>query len=230
MRTFQVAKQNGGSEPREVLHAESIQIGDAMQEFVVHDGIDDEHGLTVLSHYTTGMRITTVPDDETGFIAMVELWCKRYLEKLLAEKGAQQFNQAIQSHPVINPQQPQEIETMSLEQAIQANTAAIEKMIAALGAIGTLPAASAPATAEKPKTKSEPKAEKTPAAPAVDYDDVKAALGKVAMKARDQAVSLLQKYGATKAVDIKPDQYAAIVKDAEDILTGKAVPEDSLFE
>jgi hypothetical protein len=54
------------------------------------------------------------------------------------------------------------------------------------------------------------------------YDDVKAkvlALSKD--KGRDQVVALLQRHGVEKAPELKPEQYADIIADADRIIAGE---------
>lgn len=129
---------------------------------------------------------------------------------------------------------------MSLEQAIQANTAALRDLIAAIanGIPTTAQQVAAvveeakveekPAKKGKPeKTETpkqevaatpEPKEEAVPAAddaPEVTYQDAAAAITQLSKaKGRDAAVALLKKFGASKLPEVKPEDFAAIVADA----------------
>lgn len=125
---------------------------------------------------------------------------------------------------------------MSIETLLADNTAAIRELIATIKAQAyaeaSQPAARKAdhlAVAEKPKAKPEPKAtpapaptsepvvEDTPEAAAtpadpetlVSLDEVKAAVLKLAAtKGRDAAVGVLQSFGAAKAPELTPEQYA----------------------
>lgn len=132
---------------------------------------------------------------------------------------------------------------MSLEIAIQENTAAIRALIAAISngipttaqqvaAVVEEVKAEAPAKAEKkikpekaeaPKVEQaatpEPKEEAAPAAddaPEVTYQDAAAAITALSKtKGRDAAVALLKKFGASKLPEVKPEDFAAIVAEAQ---------------
>lgn len=112
---------------------------------------------------------------------------------------------------------------MSLEQAIQENTEAINRLIDLFSSgKATMPhaepKASAPAT-EAPAEKvqgpeEEPKAE--PATADIPYDTVKeATLALVKAKGRDVAVEVLAKYGVKVGTELTKDQYASYVADAQ---------------
>lgn len=82
----------------------------------------------------------------------------------------------------------------------------------ALGALaGKVPA---PAQEEHPIEEVSPYA--PPAAPAVGLEDVRAALA-VRLKAgrKDEVHALFHKYGADKLSDVKPEDYASLLQDAE---------------
>lgn len=123
---------------------------------------------------------------------------------------------------------------MSLELAIQQNTEAVNRLVAILEK-GTLPPAAAAVVApveekaEEPKPAKKAKAEKAPEPakaeePAADakvysYQEAATAITKLASsKGRDAAVSLLKKFGVAKGPELKPDQYAAVVAEAEKAL------------
>lgn len=117
---------------------------------------------------------------------------------------------------------------MSIETLLADNTAAIRELIATLKAQAYVeasqPATTKPAPAKaEPKPKAEtkpaptpvvedtPEAHATPADPEtlVSLDEVKAAVLKLAAtKGRDAAVGVLQSFGAAKAPELKPEQYA----------------------
>lgn len=116
---------------------------------------------------------------------------------------------------------------MSIETLLADNTAAIRELIATIKAQAYAEASqpatkAAPAKAEpkpKPETKptpapaveDTPEAAATPADPEtlVSLDEVKAAVLKLAAtKGRDAAVGVLQSFGAAKAPELKPEQYA----------------------
>jgi hypothetical protein len=132
---------------------------------------------------------------------------------------------------------------MSLEIAIQENTAAIRELIAAISngipttaqqvaAVVEEVKAEAPVKTEKkakaekaeaPKVEQaatpEPKEEAAPAAddaPEVTYQDAAAAITALSKtKGRDAAVALLKKFGASKLPEVKPEDFAAIVAEAQ---------------
>lgn len=115
---------------------------------------------------------------------------------------------------------------MSIETLLADNTAAIRELIATIKAQAyaeaSQPAATKPAPAKaepKPKpapaptpvVEDTPEAHATPADPEtlVTLDEIKAAVLKLAAtKGRDAAVGVLQSFGAAKAPELKPEQYA----------------------
>jgi hypothetical protein len=131
---------------------------------------------------------------------------------------------------------------MSLEVAIQENTAAIRDLIAAMqGApvaapVVTEPKAEAPAKTEKkakaekaetpkveaaatpePKEEVAPAADEGPEAPAATYQDAAQAITALSkIKGRDAAVALLKKFGASKLPEVKPEDFDAIVAAANE--------------
>lgn len=112
---------------------------------------------------------------------------------------------------------------MSLEQAIQENTEAINRLIGLFSSGKATvphaePKAPAPATeapAKKVQTpKEEPKAE--PATTDIPYDKVKeATLALVKAKGRDAAVEVLAKYGVKVGTKLTKDEYAPYVADVK---------------
>lgn len=141
---------------------------------------------------------------------------------------------------------------MSLEQAIQENTAVLRELIAVMkGAQVATPVVveeteakksadtataqdsstakktSARASAAKTETPKqepvatpEPKEEVAPAAdedegPAATYQDAATAITQLSkVKGRDAAVALLKKFGASKLPEVKPEDFNAIVAEA----------------
>jgi hypothetical protein len=127
--------------------------------------------------------------------------------------------------------------SMSLEQVIQENTAAINALIATMVGKGASPSAIGTAVheavekaltpaedkaaaaahlkdkAEKAEAAKEEKAPATPGTEALDYEKhVKpAALALAAKKGRDALVAALQPFGCATAKDAKPEQFAALV-------------------
>ena len=130
---------------------------------------------------------------------------------------------------------------MSLEQAIQENTAVLRELIAVMkGAQVAVPVVVAeetaaveetkpakkgkPEKAETPKQEPvatpEPKEEVAPAAdedegPVATYQDAATAITQLSkVKGRDAAVALLKKFGASKLPEVKPEDFNAIVTEA----------------
>jgi hypothetical protein len=103
---------------------------------------------------------------------------------------------------------------MSLEQAIQANTAAIEKLIAAMGNQTAKPQPAAPETAKAPPAATQPAAEE------VTYAIVSAAVTKLSKeKGREAAVALLAKYGAKNLKEIDASNWAGVLADAAGMIS-----------
>lgn len=132
---------------------------------------------------------------------------------------------------------------MSLEIALQENTATLKELIGALQSMGkpeSIPvtAARKPApkaealAAEKPAPSVEEKAPaldtKVVAEPAseaspLDYDkDVKPRILLLAGKDRQAVVEVLGRFGVTTAKDLQPDQYAQAIEDVNRLLAGGA--------
>ena len=113
---------------------------------------------------------------------------------------------------------------MSLEQALQANTAAIEALTAVLlkapapttGATTAVVSEPLKATGDKPKEE-----------PAIDF---KAAVTPLiikisADKGRDSAIAFLSRFGVKKSSELKPDQFAEVIEKATAFLAGTYDPE-----
>lgn len=136
---------------------------------------------------------------------------------------------------------------MSLEQAITDHASALRELAAAIRGtistangitaatdqvIGAAKSAAAATTttkeatsttqvAETKKPAEQPKPEAAAGAPAPDYEAVKAKVLAVSKdKGRDQVVALLQRHGVDKAPELKPEQYAAVIADADAIMAG----------
>lgn len=129
---------------------------------------------------------------------------------------------------------------MSLEAAIQENTAALHTLIALMqgGAAVQTPAAAKPAKPAASAASSQPAAKATPSAesqseaqtsaasnkteepggatsPAFSVEDVKTAALKLAQtKGRQALVDLLGKFGVAKTPELKPEQYDDFLKQA----------------
>ena len=120
---------------------------------------------------------------------------------------------------------------MTLEAVIQENTSAIRALIAAMAqglpsmATPIAPIVTAPkAKKEKPQAtldKADIPAPATPS-PAIDtpaagatYDDVKSAIVKLSgLKGRDSVLDVLGQFDATKGPDLKPEQFADFITQA----------------
>jgi hypothetical protein len=108
---------------------------------------------------------------------------------------------------------------MSLEEALNRNTAAVEALTAAL--TKKAPADKAPATPAASKKSTPPAETQTappaeapaaPAAPAITSKMVADALVEVVTKkSRDAGVALLKEYDVAKASELKPAQYADFI-------------------
>lgn len=131
-------------------------------------------------------------------------------------------------------------EEMSLEKALQQNTAALvalgPKLDAFLAAVkgntGTSSVAEAPVetAAEPKKGPGRPKKEE-PAAPKVSFDEMKAALLKVKDgKGKDAAQSIIKDVGGAEKMDkIAPEKFAAVLAACEAALAEpEQAPDDEL--
>lgn len=109
---------------------------------------------------------------------------------------------------------------MTLEAAIQENTAALRELIGILA--NSTPAPAKAAKKKEPEAPQQPEPRPAPtAAPsaAVTYDDAKRAILKLsAEKGRDAAVAILGKHGAAKLQDVKPEHYADVLREATEAL------------
>jgi len=117
---------------------------------------------------------------------------------------------------------------MSLEEAVNANTAAILKLIDAMqGQEPKAPPAKQPAPPKAaPKARVSPEAmAKVATAPTDEFTeaDVKAAVLELIQKrGRDAAVKMLASLGATKATEVEPADRAKFIADAKTLLAAKA--------
>lgn len=242
MFTFLALNRNGDTVPCKVVFTFTHKFGSYEHLFAVHEPVFESGTFDVISHFATGFKITTLGPINYDIETAIQD-CKAALDRVARDQGASKIDRLISAARVLNPQPQQEHDDMSLEQAIQANTAAIEKLIATMSAMpatGTAPAAK-PTDAEKPKAKAAPKEEKPadpPAPPSGPTDkEVISVVTKLSLKDRKQAVALFQRHGAEKMSGLKPEQYADVIKDAEAVLAGKldllaSIPEEeeSLFQ
>ena len=134
---------------------------------------------------------------------------------------------------------------MSLESAIQENTAALNALLAALLAAAkvqadqgtTTPVDLAKSKTEdvKPKAESKPKAETKPKAepktepepepePPIGptFDEISAACVELIKKDRPALVALLAEFKVKKAQELKPDQFAAFKEELDAKLAAEA--------
>lgn len=134
---------------------------------------------------------------------------------------------------------------MSLEEALAANTKALEALTAVLG-LRISAAAADPAadmfrrgskTGVIEEKKTDPKTETKPPATSptsentssesepVKYDDVKKLILAISKNDRNKAVALLGHYGAKGGLELKPEQFADFAADAGRVLSGEYDPE-----
>lgn len=103
---------------------------------------------------------------------------------------------------------------MSLEVALQENTAVLKQLLEKLSHVG---AAVAPNTPPAPKAAPQPKAEEKPAAPAtttpppateIAYDrDIKPIALALAKKDRNKLLAIYKELGVNVGTEIKPEQF-----------------------
>jgi hypothetical protein len=136
---------------------------------------------------------------------------------------------------------------MSLEDALAANTAALKALTDVLGirgvkavTIGTadekptllatedksekkLPAKTETKQEDTSNTSEASSSESEP----VSYDQVKKLILQISKADRNKAVALLARFGAKGGTELKPEQYAKFVNDAERAVSGEYDPEAS---
>lgn len=130
---------------------------------------------------------------------------------------------------------------MSLEQAIQENTAVMKELIAALNnkgaSLGEAIVAHVAQADAKPEVKKEKKIEKKPE-PAVEaepvekeedtkpieYADVRNAVMAIAKTDRTKAEAVLQRFGVTQISKLKPEQYADVLEYATKVINDEVDP------
>lgn len=118
---------------------------------------------------------------------------------------------------------------MSLEAAIQENTAVMKQLIALFQSWGTPSVPSAPPVqhdyndvpahiaevptpkAEKPKAEKKVEPKQVTIEEAISYEDVKHVTLELAKKSRENATNLLAEFGVKVAPELKPEQYADYV-------------------
>jgi hypothetical protein len=120
---------------------------------------------------------------------------------------------------------------MSLEQAIQENTAALNRLVEMFAGVQFQPQ-TAEVNVEQPHIlhtetidivaeKPQPKATATPIQveeSPVTFDDVKAALMQVAKKSRSELQQILSHFGATNLSAIQEKDFAEVVQMADQVL------------
>lgn len=115
---------------------------------------------------------------------------------------------------------------MSLEEAVNANTAAILKLIDVMqGQEPKAPPAKLAPPKATPKAAPKPAPAQDAAASTAEFTeaDVKAAVLELIQKrGRDAAVKLLASLGAMKATEVKPADRAKFIADAKTLLAAKA--------
>lgn len=135
---------------------------------------------------------------------------------------------------------------MTLEAAIQENTGAIRALIAALAKGASTTSEPVAAVVPTPKAKNEkPPASLSPVdastsvspapataeetdgptvaspAPGTTYDDVKRVIVKMSgLKGRDQVLAVLGQFGAARGPDLKPEQFADFIAQADAAMAG----------
>lgn len=131
---------------------------------------------------------------------------------------------------------------MSLEEALTANTAALEALTAII--VGKLDGkleetTTSPEVGDKPEKKPAPKTETKQQATSsisettsqesapVSYDEVKKLILQISKADRNKAVALLARFGAKGGTELKPDQYPKFVIDAQRVVDGEYDPEAS---
>lgn len=243
---FLMSNQDGTTERALIIESIRMQTPAGLVDFVTHAMPQAEGACQMkkISHYRSGMAITTVPS-----VVNVE-GCIRALETAFAAHAPAKIKQRLLEPITLNPEveppeappsQPQKENTMSLEQALIENTAAMAALTAALLAKAA-PAAAAPAAAEKQaepakekpaKTKKEEaKAETKPAEPEVKeltLEDIKPIAVKLAAeKGRDVLTAVLQRLGvpgdSPKTSGLKTSQYAEFIDLANKTLAGEYDP------
>jgi hypothetical protein len=113
--------------------------------------------------------------------------------------------------------------SLSTDQVKEADAPKATRKSGAKGASEPQPVVtSTPATLATPSSPSTPASAAAPATTAtagVDYEAVKDITLKLsAAKGRDVVVGLMQQFGVTKAPELKPEQYAAYLKNAKGLL------------
>jgi predicted RNA-binding Zn ribbon-like protein len=241
---------DGTTESAEIIDRFTMLVAGTRAEFATHITTDPQNkGLKKLSHFATGMCLTWVPAsaDVTQCRILAEEVFSRYSKAKILQRFSEpeQINtaaSAVQTH------QPPKEDDMSLEQAIEKNTAAVAELTAALlqhiannpGKASTTPAVDTLKAEEKPKAEKTvkapkeekkvepPKEETKPAELSLDTDIKPLAVKLAADKGRDALVALLQRLGvagdAPKTSGLKPTQYGDFIELANKTLAGEYDP------
>jgi hypothetical protein len=248
--TFLISNMDGTTESAEIVDRFTMQVAGTRAEFATHVTTDPQNkGLKKLSHYATGMCLTWVPAsaDVTQCRILAEEVFSRYSKAKILQRFSEpeQINTAASEVPTHPPKE----DDMSLEQAIEKNTAAVAELTAALlqhiannpgKAAAAAPAADTAKAEEKPAAKEKvkppkeekkaeaPKEELKPAELNLDTDIKPLAVKLAADKGRDALVALLQRLGvagdAPKTSGLKATQYGDFIELANKTLAGEYDP------
>ena len=245
--TFLMCNTDGSTESATVIDRFTMPVHGVPIELVTHaSNSHDLNGLKKITHYRTGLCITLLP------IKADIAQCRVEVEHTLKEHNRLKVIQRLTEPPTLNPAtseaptHPPKEDDMSLEDALNKNSAAVAELTAALlqhiannpgkGAMPAADAAKEEPKNEKPtKATKAPKEEKAPAPeikaeePAtLDLEkDIKPLAVKVASeKGRDMLVALLNRMGCKvgKTSELKTEQYAEFVDLANETIAGKYDP------
>jgi len=239
--TFLISNQDGTTERADVIDQFVMLTPAGTVLFVTHlaENADGACQMKKITHYRSGMAIAVVP-----VVVTVEA-CIRALEDAFSKHTPAKIKQRLNEPDTINHEvpthQPKE-ETMSLEQVIIENTAAVAELTKALlqhiannpgkstdtKTVEGKPAVEKPAKAKKEEVKAPAVEEKKeePAALSLDTDVKPVAVDLAAKKGRDTLVALLQRLGCFygKTSELKADQYAEFIELAGKVVSGEYDP------
>lgn len=239
--TFIISNTDGPNESVEIIERFTMMVAGISTEFATH--ASHPHplaGLKKISHYRTGMCLTLIPIKAD--IAQCRMEVERMLARFDRRHVIQRFNEPVTLNPAASTNPPKE-DDMSLEDAINKNTAAVAELTAALLVhIANNPGKSAAAVDPAPpadKPKADKPAKEKAAAPKEEKPkeeakaelsleaDVKPLAIKVSTdKGRDILVALLQRMGCKvgKTSELAATQYAEFMDLANKVLTGEYNP------
>lgn len=237
---------NEGKEEKQVLAKFSHYVGGATHEFVIHE----QNGKRCFSQYRTGYRVTDrAPDSISGCKALLDHL--QVVNGLRKTKQILEEQETINPAPSLTKETQMSLEEQLAKNtsALEALTAALSNKAQAPGVAAAVVSEPLKVSAETKKEESAAdrkkrlqeekalhdlaQAEKAkPAAeekkqPVLDYDkDVKPLIVRISVeKGREKATSLVQRFGCGKSIDLLPDQYADVVKFANEILDFGLDPE-----